>query len=182
MRRHLIHVALAVLVLAGGLVINHAERHETTTRPFVVTGRVGDRVPVWPGGVVVHGARAGKVADDGYGGEVRTQGVWVAVDVSFAGGDQPGPLAELRLVDAEGRTYDATDRLDHGFLGEPQPASPVRAEVVFEVPEDALGRLTVVADPLYQGKLGQRAHVDVVVDEVEPAVLLPARAVLEEPW
>ncbi len=181
MRRHLVHLVLAALVLAGALAVNHAETNLTIFRAFVVTGTAGEWLPVWPGSAVVHGARAAKILEGSDGEELRTQGVWVAVDLSVAGGDQEGPLAQVWLVDADGRRFDASERVQGSFMTEPQPASPVRSEVVFEIPEDSLGRLTVVVGERYQARFSQHARVRVVVDTLDPEPLVPAPARLEEP-
>lgn len=172
-RDRLVHLGLAVAVLAGGLVVNHVDRNGGSTRSFVSTGSVGERLPLWPGSVVVHGARAASELETDYQGRPPTNGVWVAVDLSVAGGDQPGPYADVRIVDAQGRTFDATDRAGMQSLGPPQPASPLRGEVAFEVPEDALGDLVVVVAARAEDSLGAEARVPVTVKDVdrEPLVI-----------
>ncbi len=180
-RQKLVHVGLAVVVLAGGLLVNHVERHALIFRPFVTTGEVGELVPVWPGVVTVHGARAAETVETPFDGPAGTDGVWVAVDLSIAGGDQPGPFAEVHLVDAAGREFAVARRASTDNLGSPQPASPIRGELVYEVPEDALGRLTVVVRGRSDARLGGEARIPVVVDEVSSELLVPAPRELQEP-
>ena len=173
--------ALTALVVAGGLLANHAERAWPATRPFVTQGRVGAAVPLAPGTVTVHGARAARTLDDGYGGELTTAGVWVAVDLSVSGTGRPLRVGGFSLVDDGGRAFDATRRLSPNHPGAAQPGSPVRAEIVFEVPEDALGGLALRASELSVPQLSAVAEVPVPVGPVGSAPLLPRGATLEEP-
>lgn len=180
-RERLVHVALAAAVVAGGLVVNHVERTGGSARSFVHVGEPGERLPLWPGSVVVHGARAASELETEYQGRPPTDGVWVAVDLSVAGGDQPGPIPDVRLVDAQGRSFDTTDRAGLLALPEPQPASPVRGEVVFEVPADALGEVVVVVATRFENSFGAEAHVGLVVEEVDRMPLVVAEPELLEP-
>ncbi|MPV36038.1 DUF4352 domain-containing protein [Georgenia subflava] len=164
-------LVLAAVVLAGGLFVNHAERAWSSTRPFESTGPAGEPVPVWPGTVTVHGARAAATLDDGYGGTLTTTGAWVAVDLSVTGGDQPLRTAAFWLEDGSGRTFDATRRVAGNYPGVAQPGSPVRTEVVFEVPRDALGEVDVHVSTLAVPQLSAVAGVPVVVDGVDPGPL-----------
>lgn len=173
--------ALTALVVAGGLLANHAERAWPVTRPFVSRGEVGDAVPLASGALAVHGARAARTLDDGYGGELSTAGVWVAVDVSVSGRDRPLRVGAFSLVDDDGRAFAATRRLSPNHPGLAQPGSPVRAEIVFELPEDALGGLTLRASELAVPQLSAVAEVPVRVATVDSAPLVPSGVTLEEP-
>ncbi len=184
----LVNVALVVVVLAGGLVVNHVQRYGSSLRSFVGQGQLGERLELWPGSVVVHAVRAARELDTsgldvlGGGSTVPpTGGVWVAVDLSVAGGDQPGPSARVQLVDASGRTFDPSDRAEASFAGRPQPGAQHRYEVVFEVPEDALGEMTVVVAERFPYQLGAEVRVPVDVVDVADDALVPAEPVLEDP-
>lgn len=183
-RDRLAQAALAAVVLAGGLLLNHLERFGGSHRSYVSSGEVGDRLAVWPGSVVVHGARAAQVVQTPYDGPASTEGAWVAVDLTLAGGDQAGPLADVTLVDRQGRAFSTSYRAGAEYVGPAEPSSPVRGEVVFEVPRDALGRFTVVVHEYLRGAdaLGGEARVPVTVEDVSTEVLVPAEAQLEEPW
>jgi len=172
-------VALAALVVAGGLLANHAERAWPATRPFVTHGEAGEAVPLEPGTVTVHGARAARTLDDGYGGEVTTAGVWVAVDLSVSGGDRPLRVGSFALVDEDGRTFDATRRVSLNDTGLAQPGSPVRTEILFEVPEDAVGAVALRASELTVPMLSAVAEVPVAVGTVEETPLVPRATTLE---
>jgi hypothetical protein len=172
---------LTALVLAGGLLVNHADRAWPIIRPFVTAGERGRPADLWPGSVTVHGARAARLLGDGYGGTLSTGGVWVAVDLSVAGGDRPLDVGAFALVDAEGRSYDATRRITPNRPGIAQPASPVRTEVVFEVPEHALGALTLRASTLAVPRLSAVAEVPVPVEGAVGAELEPLATTLETP-
>lgn len=173
--------ALAALVVTGGLLANHADRAWPATRPFVTQGEQGEPAPLEPGTVTVHGARAARTLDDGSGGELTTAGVWVAVDVSVAGGDQPLRAGSFALVDDDGRAFDATRRLGLNHPGLAQPGSPVRSEIVFEVPEDALGTLVLRASVLTVPQLSAVTEVPVAVDTAEETPMVPRGTTLEPP-
>ncbi|WP_098483458.1 hypothetical protein [Georgenia soli] len=173
--------ALTAVVVAGGLLANHAERAWPATRPFVTQGAPGDTVPLEPGTVTVHGARAARTLDDGYGGELTTAGVWVAVDLSVSGTEKPLRVGRFSLVDDDGRAFDATRRLSPNHPGAAQPGSPIRTEIVFEIPEDALGGLALRASELSVPQLSAVAEVPVPVGPVDDTPLAPRAATLEEP-
>jgi hypothetical protein len=172
---------LAALTVAGGLLVNHAERAWPATRPFVTAGETGRPADLWPGSVTVHGARAARLLGDGYGGSLTTDGVWVAVDLSVAGRDRPLQVGAFALVDAEGRSYDATRRISPNRPGVAQPAAPVRTEVVFEVPEDALAALALRASAQSVPQLSAVVEVPVRVEGAVAAELEPAATALEPP-
>ncbi|WP_345042572.1 hypothetical protein [Georgenia daeguensis] len=181
MRDRLTVAALAVLVVAGGLLVNHADRAWPATRPFVTAGEQGRPAALWPGSVTVHSARAARGLADGYGGSLTTGGVWVAVDLSVTGGDRPLDVGAFQLVDGEGRSYDATRRLSPNAPGTAQPSSPVRAEVIFEVPESTLGALTLRASTLAVPQLSAVAEVPVRLAGAVGAELEPRPTTLETP-
>ncbi|SRR5690606_3346950 len=165
--RRLVVALLAVAVLGAGLLVDHAERAWPSTRPFVRTGTVGEEVRLWPGWVEVRGARAANSYVDPYGDEIPTDGVWVAVDVVLTGGREPVGVAQWTLEDAAGRRFQASERGGAYLMDSAQPESPLRGEIVFEVPRDALGRLVVRAGTRgADDRLGAVAAIDVTVEEV----------------
>lgn len=165
--RHLVQVVLAVVVVAGGLLVEHVESQTVSVRPFVSVGQPGDVVPVGPGAVIVHGARSADGLDDGWGELLTTSGTWVAVDLSVVGRDGEADLAEVFLEDAQGRQFAASDRVSLNSLGVAQPGSPVRGELLFEVPRDAVGEMTLVAQELLSQTLSGIARVPVQVQPVQ---------------
>lgn len=172
--------ALAALVVAGGLLADHAERAWPATRPFVTQGETGEPASLAPGTITVHGARAARTLDDGFGTELDTAGVWIAVDLSVSGGDRPLGVGAFSLVDDDGRAYDATRRLTPNYPGLAQPGSPVRSEVLFEVPEEALGALVLRASVLTVPQLSAVTEVPVTVPVEETPMVLRERT-LEAP-
>lgn len=181
--RRLVHVLLAALVVAGGVAVDQSDHYQNVTRSFVTSGDAGEEVPVWPGVLVVHGARSATVLDDDWDGELTTRGAWVAVDLSLAGGDQPLLAPRFWLEDASGREFAASNRLSSASaITKAQPGSPVRGEVVFEVPRDALGPVTLIARQRSEGQLGAVARIRLDAPEPEgDAPLVPASATLTRP-
>lgn len=179
MRRYATQVVLAVLVVGGGLLVNHVERAVVVTRPFVSAGVTGQETPLWPGTLVVHGARSGQVLATGFGDDLSTGGVWVAVDISVSGDDRPMNAQSFWLTDARGRTFDATERVMANQPGEAQPGSPIRTEILFEVPRDALGPMTFGAAATWiVHDVSAVAAVPVLVGDPEPGVMTPNPAEL----
>ena len=178
--RHLVQVVLAVVVLSGGLLVEHVEGQSLAVRPFVSTGVVGEPVAAGAGTVVVHRARAATELADGLGGLLTTSGVWVAVDLSLTGRDGPATLGALHLQDATGRQFAASRRVSLNGLGRAQPGSPIRGEVLFEVPRDAVEQVTLIASELLGPLLSGTARVPVPVELVQ-GPLVRAATTLGDP-
>ncbi|WP_182113512.1 MULTISPECIES: hypothetical protein [unclassified Actinotalea] len=188
-REAVVHAVVVAVVLAGGLAVNHVQRYGASVRSFVAYGEPGERLDVWPGSVVVHGVRASRTLDVSestmFGDPPPpppTDGVWVAVDLAVAGGDQPGPVPRVQLVDASDRTFEPTNRARASYPGRAQPGSQHRWEVVFEIPADAVGPVTVVVADRFPYQLGAEAHVATHVGPVSDEPLVPDAAALVEPF
>ncbi|MFC7404337.1 hypothetical protein [Georgenia alba] len=172
---------LAAAVLAAGMLATHAETEWPVERGFAHHGAVGEELVVQPGTVVVHGARAAAAYSDGYDGTLASDGVWVAVDVTLTGGREPVDISTWSLRDGAGRRYLVSDRALPGSFGAVQPGSPVRGEVVFEVPRDALGDVEIwVNHGIDEPRLADYAVVPVHVERLahepmtaEPPALVP---------
>lgn len=166
---------MALIVVAAGAVASRAETWWPPTSPFVRAAAVGEPVTVEPVRVTVHGARAATVLADGLG-ELTSDGSWVAVDITAAALAEPAPIMGMALRDREGREYEQTDRATNAMVGAAfDPLVPERGEVVFEVPADALGELTLVISPESPGRMVPRAEAEVplTVDEVADEPLTP---------
>lgn len=174
----LTQAGLLVAVLAGGVLAVEADAERWHEGPFVRSGAVGQEIPLGPGTVRVEGARAAERLDAGFGGELATGGVWIAVEVWATGGSGPLSAASFRLRDASGRTFEASSRVSPNSPGVAQPGSPVGADVVFELPRDAAGDVTVLVSTQPDERLAPVASVDVRIEAVAVDVLTPLPATL----
>lgn len=155
--------AMIAVVLAVGVVGDRADTWWPRTGPFVDEAAAGDRAVVEPVEVTVHGARAATVLSDGLD-EKQSDGVWIAVDVTAAALDEPAAISGMALRDRRGREFASSNRADNPMIGNPfDPRVPERGEVVFELPSDALGRLTLVISPDAPGRAVPRAETEVAV-------------------
>ena len=106
----------------------------------------------------------------------------VAVDISVSGDDRPMDAASFWLEDGQGRTFDATERVIANQPGTAQPGSPIRTEILFEVPRDALGPMTFSAATTWLvHDLSAVADVPVQVGEPAPGVMTPSPVELTGP-
>ncbi|PZF84605.1 hypothetical protein [Jiangella anatolica] len=167
--------AMVAVVVAAGVVGDRADAWWPRTRPFVGEAATRDSVVVEPVRVTVHGARAATVLTDGLA-DKDTDGVWVAVDVTAAALDEPAAISGMALRDRRGREYASSNRAGNPMIGNPfDPRVPERGEVVFELPSDALGPLTLVISPDAAGRAVPRAEAEVPlrVDEAAGEPLTP---------
>ncbi|WP_116948700.1 hypothetical protein [Jiangella endophytica] len=168
-------VAMTVVVVAAGAVAARADTWWPQARPIVTGAAVGEAVVVEPVRVTVHGVRAATVLADGLD-DLDTGGVWIAVDLTAAALDEPAAISGMALRDRRGREYASSNRVTNAMVGGPfDPLVPERGEVVFELPSDALGRLTLVISPDAPGRVVPRAEAELPlrVDEAadEPLTL-----------
>ena len=177
----LTQVVLLVLVLAGGWLVLELEEQRGYERPYVTRGAAGEEVQLAEGSVRVEGIRVAELLDAGFAGELVTDGVWVAVEVWATGDGAPLAVSSFRLLDASGRTFDASTRVLPNAPGIAQPGSPVGADIVFEVPRDALGDLTLLVSTQSDERLAPVAHADLQVEKVSTEVLVPLPATLGPP-
>lgn len=144
MRRTVTVAALAALVVAGGLVGDWIDTDLPIDRPVILTGTAGEPVAIGRGEVTVHAATAGEQLEDAEGEVLDTRGRWIVVEVSLEG--RGAPIDDVRwwLEDADGRRFEATDRV-RWSVPEAQPGMVVRSTIVFEVAADIeLGDATII--------------------------------------
>lgn len=168
-------VAMIAVVIAAGVVGARAETWWPPAGPFVDEAAAGDSVVVEPVRVTVHGARAATVLADGLA-DKDSEGVWIAVDVTAAALGEPAAISGMALRDRRGREFASSNRATNAMIGNPfDPRVPERGEVVFELPSDALGRLTLVISPDAPGRTVPRAEAEVPlrVDEADAEPLTP---------
>lgn len=175
-------VAMTVVVVAAGAVAARADTWWPETRPFVAEAAAGEPVVVEPVRLTVHGVRAATVLADGLD-DLDSEGVWIAVDLTAAALDRPAPISAMALRDRRGREYQASDRTTNPMIGSDfDPLVPERGEVVFELPSDSLGRLTLVISPDAPGRTVPRAEAELPlrVDEAADEPLAPRSRDLAE--
>jgi hypothetical protein len=164
-------LGVAALVLAalaiGGPIIAAAPSPDTQNRPFVRSGKVGERVDarVFDATVVsVRGAaqlaRSGTAAHD-------TAGIWVLVTVRLVAHTEPVSVGYAAVRDERGRIYWATNRIDQPLIGGRvlQPGVPVQGELAFEVPKPVATQLTVrLAWHRFEQRLDAMVEVPLPID------------------
>lgn len=170
MKRVLTVAALVILVIAGGLLGDRIDTDLPIDRPVVVPGAAGDAVPIGQGAVTIHAATAGAQIEDSWGEVLDTRGRWVLVEATLQG--VVGPIDDGRwwLEDADGRRFEATDRVQWS-LPEAQPGMAVRSAVVFEVAEDI--ELTTATIILTVGRYPQETAIRVPIEGGSGRLTLP---------
>lgn len=160
---------LGAAMITAGSVSANADTWWSPTRPMVFRGAPEERLVVEPIWVRVNDVRAttSVINDEG---ELDTSGAWIVVDLTAAAVSSPEGIERLAVRDGDGREYFAASRVPNPMLdGLFEPGIPERGDVVFEVPTDALGDLTlrVMADSphLWPRAIGEIA---LQTGEVEP--------------
>ena len=146
------------------------------TAPFVTHGESGEWVNTRTFGVRVDKAyliRTLRHTRFGRTEERTSSGVWVIVKVDAVAVHEASMIGAFALQTGDGRRYQHTGRvrLPHkvGLLGrELQPEMPVAALLVFEVPEDAVAKLTLIAAEREIPHLTSEAHVSLQWEHSNP--------------
>ncbi|GHJ50167.1 hypothetical protein Cs7R123_75090 [Catellatospora sp. TT07R-123] len=137
-------LALVLVTLAVGGYLLHVADDWTADRPFEVRGDFAQRVhgrQFDATGVRVRCAAKLKLGE----AILDTQGVWVIAKIRAVAGDRTTHIGWSALRDGRGRTFLTSDRLQQFMLNHDlQPGIPVEGEIVFEVPVDAAGDLTLL--------------------------------------
>ncbi|MDI1459821.1 hypothetical protein QEZ54_02465 [Catellatospora sp. KI3] len=137
-------LALVVVTLAVGGYLLWLDENWTQDRPFETAGAFAEPVPgrlFTATGVRVRCAAKLKLGE----AILDTQGVWVIAKIRAVAADRTSRIGWAALRDGRGRTFLTSDRLQQFMLNHPlQPGIPVEGEIVFEVPADAAGDLTLL--------------------------------------
>lgn len=137
---------LVAVVLVGGAITDSGLSDDDRFREFVITGLVGEPVATSALDVTVLQARTAKEIVDRSGEVMDTGGVWVLVRVRAVARDEPTAIGYAAVRGRQGRTWLASSRVRQPLAGsghQLQPGIVVEAPVVFEVPREAAGGLTV---------------------------------------
>ena len=166
MRRALVAVACAALLVALVAANRLIPAYERTVRPLGTTGTTGQRVHTNAFDITVDRVTVGRsLADkDGLGDKPEhTPGVFVLVWADLTGVDRPVTLDTAYLRTADGRRYDTTDAMGFGALNEVGTEAGLTryGPIAFELPPDRLaGARLVVAPDGGENRLGAQADVD----------------------
>ncbi|TDE91630.1 hypothetical protein EXU48_15930 [Occultella glacieicola] len=172
-------VMLAVLVGAG-LGVNALAVQAPPNGPAGVRMSLGVDAVVHPLQLNVSGARAYETVLSEDDVPLETVGVWVLVDLSYATTDRPRGPGDFILVDERGRRYAITSRDFDTWQASPDLW--VRGTLVFEVPLDALGDLTLESWASGEGPPSDTPLPYGVLDlSVDPGAIEPGPAVISEP-
>lgn len=152
-----------VAVVAIGVIAATEIRDARPTYEQSVASFVRHGTPDEPAGldgidVTVLGVEGAKTL--GAGRLLRpTEGVWVLVTVRLDAGSTPAAIGWAAVVDADGHTYDASNRFSQPMLTiRVQPGVPVEGQIAFEVPASTAATLHLRAARSTQLRL------DAVVD------------------
>jgi hypothetical protein len=150
---------------AGVAITSQAPDTDARERPFVRTGERAQTVDgrTFQGGVIaVRGARkitrSGRTRDTG--------GVWIVVRARAVARERPTTIDHASVRDARGRTFLATTRLSQPLLGgyRLQPGIAVQGDIVFEVPAESAGGLTVRLADASDPRMDAAIEVPIAVD------------------
>jgi hypothetical protein len=148
------------------------------TAPFVTRGEPGEWVNTRTFGVRVdkpHLVRTLRQQRFGRVEERTTSGVWVIVKVDAVAIRQPSMIGGFALETRDGKRYQHTERIrlssKVGLLGrELQPEMPVPALLVFEVPENQISDLTLIAGEREISHLTSEAHIPLRWSDPKPSI------------
>lgn len=170
MRRTLTLAGLAAAVLAGGLLADHIDTSLPLDRSIVLPGVAGQPVAIGQGSVTVLAATAGAELEDSWGDVLDSRGQWVLVEATLRGGG--GAIDDLRwwLEDADGRRFEATDRVQWSVPAA-QPGMGVRGSVVFEVAPDM--DLTTATIVMTTHRYPQETAISVPIERADGPLVLP---------
>jgi len=148
------------------------------TAPFVTRGEPGAWVNTRTFGVRVdkpYLVRTLRQQRFGRVEERTTGGVWVIVKVDAVAIRQPGMIGGFALETGAGKRYQHTERIrlpsQVGLLGrELQPEMPVPALLVFEVPENQVSNLTLIAGEREIPHLSAEARIPLRWSDPNPAI------------
>jgi hypothetical protein len=147
------------------------------TAPFVSHGEPGEWVPTQTFGLRIdkqYLVRTIRQKRFGRTEERTTSGVWVLVKVDAAAVRRPVTIGGFALETKEGKRYLHTERVrlpaKAGLIGrELQPEMPVPAFLVFEVPENQVADLTLVAGEREIAHLTSEARIPLRWGDQNPA-------------
>jgi hypothetical protein len=168
-----------LLLAAGGILFmsRTTPGFVDLTAPFVSRGEAGEWVHTRTFGLRVdkpHLVRNLKQTRFGRVEERTTSGVWVIVKVDAVAIHESGMIGAFALETRDGKRYQHTERVrlasQVGLLGrELQPEMPVPALLVFEVPEDQISNLTLIAGEREIPHLSSEAHIPLRWRDSNPA-------------
>lgn len=170
---------LGLLLAAGGIVFmsRTTPGFVDLTAPFVSRGEPGEWVHTRTFGVRVDKPYLVRMLRQQRFGRVEertTSGVWVIVKVDAVAVRQPGMIGAFALETGDGKRYQHTERVrlpaQVGLLGrELQPEMPVPALLVFEVPENRIADLTLIAGEREIPHLTSEARIPLRWSDAHPA-------------
>ena len=166
--------ALAVgQTVDAALPVEHADE-----RPFVRAAGVGDRVHMNYADVTVDAVHAAKSLDTPQG-TVGTPGRWLIVDVTVVARRGPLSRPQASLQDSSGRIFRIDPRSGYDWSSAPTGVR-WRAQVPFEVPEDALqGATLVFSRNANDDRRDDVARIDLGIGPDDVAALWNTQQVIE---
>jgi hypothetical protein len=173
-------MGIAVLAaLAVGQTVDAAlPVQHTDERPFVRAGRLGDRVHTRYAGVTVDAVHTAKSLDTPQG-TVGTPGRWLIVDLTVVAWRRPLSRPSISLEDNSGRVFSIDPRSGYDWSSAPTGVR-WRAQVPFEVPEDALhGATLVFSRDANDDRRDEVARIDLGIEPGDVAGLWDTQQVIE---
>lgn len=164
-------IVVAALFLGSWVVQLIPDADEQFGRPFEHRAAVGEPVEVRTGTVTVTGLTTAREIER-LGSVAATTGVWLVAELEWVTSREPAelPLAQSRLVTADGRSYGGIAPLP-ASCGPGQPHLTLFCQAPFEVPADALEGAELHIPAEFLGGLDDVAIIDLGIDAARSAEL-----------
>jgi len=152
LQRFLKRAGSVLLVIAalgvGDLILRYTPDVDERERPFLAEGEQGEAVEARLFSATVLKTRTAAVVKAS-GALHDTQGIWVILRMRFESLDEPLSIVYAAVVDEQGRSFYASDRLKQPLVDGSrmlQAGIGVEGEVAFEVPRDAVSLTAQFSD------------------------------------
>jgi hypothetical protein len=177
--------ALVLAALAAGRAVTSAfPADDSISSPFLRSGTLGQPVSLRYADLTATAVQGSTCVASGVGGTagMRTPGVFVVVPVVIVTKGEPATVGYAALQDRRGRTFLASGSRSSFRPGPGQPGVPRYANVVIEVPPDAVAgsRLRIALDGLDQRR-DDMADIDLGLTGADAAEWTRSRSAISIP-
>lgn len=174
--RKLIALVMTVVVLAVGVVVTLLDEFVPVATQYGVDVPIGQDTEVGPVTMHVRDVWATQQVATSSDPEdlTQTDNVWIVADVSYAARHSTEYFATEMIVDAQGRQYQRAASVGTS-LQVAEPGLWRVSRIVFEVPQDALGELTLRIGTFAPNTAlpAPYASTTVVVTDIDPEPVDP---------
>ncbi|HZM79125.1 MAG TPA: hypothetical protein VFC19_25630 [Candidatus Limnocylindrales bacterium] len=171
LQRFLKRAGSFILVLAalgvGDFVVRSTPDVDKRERPFVVSGEEGKAVEARMFSATLLKTRTAAVVKAS-GFVHDTQGVWVILRMRFVALHEPLSISYAAVVDARGRSFYASDRVNQSLVDGSrilQPGIGVEGDIAFEIPRDATGLTAQFSDARLNRAMQAVTGITISIDD-----------------